>query len=52
MIQKDDEFNSITTLENWVMSYVDDWQEYYKNNYEEKDDEYYRILLHQRHNRL
>ena len=43
-IHKDDEFDSITTLEDWVMSYVNDWQEYYENNYEQIDQEYYRIF--------
>ena len=43
MIHEDEEFNSITTLESWVMSYVDEWAEHYENNFRDNFEEYYRI---------
>ena len=30
-------------LENWVMTKVDDWREFFETNYDEKFDEYYRL---------
>jgi len=35
--------SSVTTLESWVMTHVDKWDDYYTNNHQEKFEEYYRI---------
>ena len=33
------------SLEDWVLTKVNDWGDYYENNYADKHQEYYRLFI-------
>jgi len=43
MFEDDDALTNNQDLEGWVMDKVEDWGNYYLQNYKEKHDEYYRL---------
>lgn len=43
-MQDNQDFMAEETLESWVQSKVDEWQEHYQQNYADKHDEYMRIF--------